>query len=271
MAKFSKINNLQPIQLGRDEQIRLASLYQKNNDPEVLEKLICANVRLIAKMAHKYKRTGIEFEDLLSEGITGLIHAVDLYDPTKGASFTSFAGNWIRARIQEHIQNNCTTIRVGTRTAKRLFASHQRLKRKYGEDLTPEIIASELGLDPKDVASTLAFLSKRTLDLNHKPTSDSRELSEVIGDPEISIELAAIENEKNARIQRLCNDFSLSLNDRDSYIYKHRIMCILHDCNRTPASQLSEKLGITKQRISQIEKSLKGKLAQFIQSADQLG
>jgi RNA polymerase sigma-32 factor len=271
MGISNKINNLEPVSLPREEQIRLASLYKKTKDSNTLALLVRANVRLAAKMAHKYKRAGIEVEDLISEGIGGIIYSLNLYDPDKGASFTSFAALWIRARIQEHVQNNCTTIRVGTRTAKQLFASLPRLKREYGENLTTDIIASELKLKPKDVASTIAYLSKRTLDLNHRVTSDSRALSEVIGDPELSIEDKAIERERSARIQRLCKDFILTLNERDSYIYQNRILCILEDCNRTPAAILSEKLGVTKQRISQIEKSLKNKLALYLKTSDIFG
>jgi RNA polymerase sigma factor (sigma-70 family) len=114
-------------------------------------------------------------------------------------------------------------------------------------------------------------MSKRTLDINHKPNADGRALSEVIGDSDLSIEQRAIEQEHRAIVSKLCNDFIATLNERDSYIYKHRILCILQDCNRTPAQQLSERLGITKQRISQIEKSLKNRLAQYLLGADIFG
>jgi RNA polymerase sigma-32 factor len=271
MAKVNKINNLEPLKLSKDEQARLALVYKNTNDSNALEQLVRANVRLAAKIAHKYKRAGIDVEDLIAEGIGGIIHSVNKYQPEKGASFTSFASNWIRARIQEYVQNNCTTIRVGTRTAKQLYASLPRLRREYGEALTTDIIAQELNLKPSDVASTLAYMSKRTLDINHKPNADGRALSEVIGDSDLSIEQRAIEQEHRAIVSKLCNDFIATLNERDSYIYKHRILCILQDCNRTPAQQLSERLGITKQRISQIEKSLKNRLAQYLLGADIFG
>lgn len=268
MSKNIDIVSKTSIQLDRKEQIRLALVYQQNGCQKALESLIGANIKLVTKIAHKHKRQGIELEDLISEGITGIIHSVGLYDPTKGASFTSFAANWIRARIQEHIQNNCTTIRVGTRTAKRLHASLPRLRREHGEDLTIEIIAKELKLKPSDVAATIAFLSNRTLDLNYKPNADSRELSEVLGDPQLSIEDLVIQQENNSIIRKLCKDFRETLNQRESYIYQHRIYCILEDCNRTPASELSKVLQITKQRISQIEKQLKVRLCNFVKSAD---
>lgn len=268
MSKNIDIVSKTSIRLDRKEQIRLALLYQQNGCQKALESLIGANIKLVTKIAHKHKRQGIELEDLISEGITGIIHSLNLYDPSKGASFTSFAANWIRARIQEYIQNNCTTIRVGTRTAKRLYASLPRLRREHGENLTIETIAQELNLKPSDVAATIEFLSKKTLDLNHKPNADSRELNEVIGDPQLSIETLVIQNERNNVIRKLCKDFNETLNQRESYIYQHRIQCILEDCNRTPASQLSEYLNITKQRISQIEKQLKQRLANFIKSAD---
>lgn len=271
MSNTNKINNLAPVSLSRAEQIRLVSKYKETKDSNVLALLLRANVRLAAKIAHKYKRAGIEVEDLISEGIGGIIYSIDLYDPEKGASFTSFAGMWIRARVQEHIQNNCTTIRVGTRTAKQLFASLPRLKREYGENLTTEIIASELKLKPKDVENTIAYLSKRTLDLNHRVTPDGRALSELIGDPALSIEEKAIERESSTRLQNLCIDFMGTLNEKDSYIYQNRVLCILEDCNRTPASILSEHLGVTKQRISQIEKGLKVKLAVYLKDADIFG
>ena len=78
--------------------------YQRTGNKALLAKLVESNVRLVMKIAKSYIRHGCEMEDLVSEGTIGIIDAADRYQPTHGANFTTYAQQWIRARVQEYVQ-----------------------------------------------------------------------------------------------------------------------------------------------------------------------
>ena len=133
--------------LTRDLQSDLVRKVQNSNDNEALDALIKSNLPMAVKIAKKHIRNGIDIEDLTAEAITGIIRATESFNPEKGASFTTYAAQWMRAKCQEFVQANCGTIRVGTRSAKKLHAGVARIRRTFGADVSNEIIARELGLD----------------------------------------------------------------------------------------------------------------------------
>ena len=98
--------------LSRSEQIELVREAQNSNDNEAVDALIKSNLPMAVKIAKKHARKGIDIEDLTGEAITGIIRAIDTFNPDKGASFTTYAAQWMRARVQEYVQANCGTMRV---------------------------------------------------------------------------------------------------------------------------------------------------------------
>ena len=86
--------------LQRGTQIELVREAQNSNDNKALDALIKSNLPMAVKIAKKHIRNGIDIEDLTAEAITGIIRAVDTFNPEKGASFTTYAAQWMRAKCQ---------------------------------------------------------------------------------------------------------------------------------------------------------------------------
>jgi len=109
--------------LGSAEQQRLAALYSQTHDAKIEHRLIEANLRLVIKIAREADRTHRQpLDDLVQEGTLGLIQAIRKYQPTKGASLSTYAGIWIRAYVMKHIMDNVRIVRaVRTREQRMAF------------------------------------------------------------------------------------------------------------------------------------------------------
>jgi len=242
--------------LSRSTQIDLVREAQKSNDNEALDALIKSNLPMAVKIAKKHRRNGIDIEDLTAEAITGIIRAVDSFDPEKGASFTTYAAQWMRAKVQEFVQANCGTMRVGTRAAKKLHAGLARIRREFGSDVDNAIIARELGIEEADVADIIPLISARAASLN-APLSDD---GGTFGDTLVSNNLN--QHEKLERTQTseailiAVSDFADGLNDRQRAIFTGRVIADYLGNDKVPATDF----GVTKQRVGQIEKVLTAKL-----------
>ena len=145
--------------LAKDEQSAHAVAFQKTGEQRHIDALIRSNLRMAIHIARKHYRSHLEMDDLIAEALTGILRAVETFDAEAGASFTSYAAQWMRAKCQEHTQANTGAVRCGSRAAKKLWASLARVRRSHGMDVTPEVIASELGLEVQEVKDILPLLS----------------------------------------------------------------------------------------------------------------
>ena len=118
------------------------------------EEMIKANLGLVAYCAKDYEGRGVEEEDLLAMGITGLIRAVDRFDYTKGYRFSTFAVNWIRQAILRGMKDSDKTIRLPAYMATniaRIRREAERIKQKTGSEATLEELSEATGMDQKKI------------------------------------------------------------------------------------------------------------------------
>jgi RNA polymerase sigma factor (sigma-70 family) len=253
-ALFSLLATTQILQRGT--QIELVRIAQNSNDNEALDALIKSNLPMAVKIAKKHVRNGIDIEDLTAEAITGIIRAVDTFNPEKGASFTTYAAQWMRAKCQEFVQANCGTLRVGTRSAKKLHAGVARIRRTFGSDVSNEIIARELGLDEAEVADILPLISTRAASLNAPIGTDGATFGETLVDDNIN-QFDKLERTRNSEaIAAAVVDFSNNLKDKQRAIFNGRILAEYLGNDKVSANDF----GVSKQRVGQIEKDLTAKL-----------
>jgi DNA-directed RNA polymerase, sigma subunit (sigma70/sigma32) len=124
LKEVSKYSLLSP-----EEEKRLARRFRKYKDKEAAKKLAIANLRFVIKIALEYKNWGIPVEDLVSEGIIGLLFAIKKFDPDKGVKFISYASYWIKAFIHNYILSNFSIIKLGTtQDERRIFANIFKIK-----------------------------------------------------------------------------------------------------------------------------------------------
>ena len=248
--------------LQRGTQIELVREAQNSNDNKALDALIKSNLPMAVKIAKKHIRNGIDIEDLTAEAITGIIRAVDTFNPEKGASFTTYAAQWMRAKCQEFVQANCGTMRVGTRSAKKLHAGIARIRRTFGADVSNAVIARELGLDEAEVADILPLISTRAASLNAPIGTDGATFGETLLDEKPN-QHEKLERTRNSEaIAAAITDFSNNLKDKQRAIFNGRILAEYLGNDKMSANDF----GVSKQRVGQIEKDLVVKLRNHLTS-----
>jgi RNA polymerase sigma-32 factor len=243
--------------LSKSAQSELVSLFQATGSKSALQGLIKANIRLGFKVAKKNVRRGVDFNDLLSCAVEGIIIAAGKFDPTKGASFTTYARQWMIAKCQEHVQGNAGIVHVGSRTSKRLWSGLQKARKAVGQDATPEALAAHMGLDVDDVARCLKFMDSRGVSLDAPLSADGATVSTVVPCGNLRQDVALERTQNNERIVCALSDFAGTLSDRDRAILMGRVANEVVGTEKASA----DAFGCTKQRVGQIEKALRTRLA----------
>jgi RNA polymerase sigma-32 factor len=257
---ISEINRF-PV-LSAEEEFKLAVRFKKYNDVEAAEKLVVSNLRFVVKIAHEYRNYGVKLSDLIQEGNIGLMHAVKKFDPYKGYRIISYAVWWIRAYIQNYIIKTWSLVKIGTTQAQRkLFFKLSQAKKRL-ETLSqknPEFgeIAESLGVKEHEIEEMDLRLSHRDLSLDAY-ISDEGETSHIDyltykGEDQ---EMALIKKEEMDLVKRNIAGALTNLNERESYIVKHRIMTD----NPITLQEIGSKYNITRERARQIEKQALKKL-----------
>jgi RNA polymerase primary sigma factor len=239
------------------EEIELSQRIERG-DLEAKERMINANLRLVVSQARRYQGHGLSMEDLVQEGMLGLIRAVEKFDWRKGFKFSTYGTLWIRQAIQRGLQNHGRTIRVPVHVAQRQVKVRKiesDLNAKLGREPTDEEIAAvaELGVD--DVIE-LRELSRGLASLD-QPVSEDGDTA--LGDllaterPEPSQEVAA--NDRDRRV----NDLVEQLPENERNVLKLRFG-LAGDEERT-LTQTGRELGISAERARQLEESALRRLA----------
>jgi RNA polymerase sigma-32 factor len=257
---ISEINRF-PV-LSADEEFKLAVKFKKYNDVEAAEKLVVSNLRFVVKIAHEYRNYGVKLSDLIQEGNIGLMHAVKKFDPYKGYRVISYAVWWIRAYIQNYVIKTWSLVKIGTTQAQRkLFFKLNQAKKKL-ETLSqknPEFgeIAESLGVKESEIEEMDLRLSHRDLSLDAyiNDESETTHIDNLTYKGEDQ-EMALIKKEEMDLVKRNIAGALANLNERESYIVKHRIMT---DSPIT-LQEIGSKYNITRERARQIEKQALKKL-----------
>ncbi len=242
--------------LSPEEEFKLAVRLKKYNDMAAAEKLIVSNLRFVVKIAHEYRNYGFKLADLIQEGNIGLIHAVKKFDPYKGYRLISYAVWWIRAYIQNYLIKSWSIVKIGTTQAQRKLFFKLSQAKKQLESLSqknPEFaeIAESLGVKGSEVAEMDLRMGSRDVSL-HEFIGDDGDSSYIDflayeGDNQ---ETSLIKNEETSLVKRDIAGALANLNERESYIIKHRVMAD----NPETLQEIGDRYKITRERARQIEK-----------------
>ncbi|HJD56684.1 RNA polymerase sigma factor RpoH [Candidatus Tisiphia endosymbiont of Ptychoptera albimana] len=266
---LQKINKVPS--LSQEEEFLLAKAYLEQNDLEAAHKLVTSHLKLVAKIAIRYRNYGLPLNELVSEGSLGLMQAVKKYNPDLGFRLSTYALWWIKASIHEYVLKSWSLVKMGTTAAqKKLFFSLGKIKHKianlYSRAVTDQDfvqIAQELGVTNNEVSEMNARLSGPDLSLNNLVNGDdnsSSELIEFLPETRPSQELRLISQEDSANKHNLLTQAMKILNDRELHILTERK---LTDSPKT-LDILSMEYKISKERIRQIENTAFEKVKNFI-------
>ena len=240
--------------LTRDEEFDLAVRWREEQDIEAAKKLVVSNLRFVVKVAHEYRDYGLNILDLIQEGNIGLMRAVKKFDPYKGFKLISYTVWWIRAYIQNFVIKSWSLVKVGTTQAqKKLFYKMRQVKRALGIDNTREedisLIAGELDVKDEVVREMEQRLQGRDLSLNNVIDDEGHTTyQDLISENPVQESLLIYDEEQKELKEDIKEALSV-LNERESYIIKHRIMA---EKSQT-LQEIADKFGISRERVRQIE------------------
>jgi len=262
--------------LDAETERELAYAWRDRRDEAALHRLITAYMRLAISMATKFRHYGAPMNDLIQEAGLGLMKAAEKFDPDRGVRFSTYAVWWIKASIQDYVMRNWSMVRTGsTSSQKSLFfnmrrvqAQLQREAQELGEELDGhqlrQRIAATIGVPLADVEMMEGRLSGSDLSLNAQQSSDEdgREWIETIEDEGIQAAEAVEERHDSAALRKWLKQAMAELSERERYVVAERK---LRDDPRTLES-LGEELGLSKERIRQIEAAAFAKMRRALET-----
>jgi RNA polymerase sigma-32 factor len=262
--------------LDAETEAALARAWRDRRDEAALHRLVTAYMRLAISMASKFRRYGAPMNDLIQEASLGLMKAADKFDPERGVRFSTYAVWWIKASIQEFVMRNWSMVRTGsTSSQKALFFNLRRVQAQVlreaaadGMDLDAaqlrEKVAISIGVSMADVEMMEGRLSGSDFSLNAPQSSDEdgREWVETLEDESGSPETQVTEAHDGALMRSWLGEAMGELSVRERYIVSQRRLI---DAPRTLES-LGEELGLSKERIRQLESQAFGKMRKSLAS-----
>ena len=260
--------------LDPNEEYILAKSWREHGDLQAAHRLVTSHLRLVAKIAMGYRGYGLPLSELISEGNVGMMQAVKRFDPERGFRLATYAMWWIRAAIQEYILHSWSLVKIGTTAAqKKLFFNLRRLKKDMraidNGDLSPEQvthIAQQLAVPEHEVVDMNRRLSGGDQSLNAPVNRDGEGAGEwqdwLADEAESQEHIMGVEQELRHR-QKMLTQAMIGLNGREREIILARR---LSDPPST-LEDLSQKYGISRERVRQVEVRAFEKLQESIKKA----
>ncbi len=260
--------------LSAEEEYECATKWVKSQDKVAAERLVASHLRLVVSVAYDFKNYGIPVGDLIASGNMGLMQALQKFDPERGFRFSTYAMFWIRAEIYETILNNWSIVKIGTSAnQKRVFFNLARAKRALGimdnnltDDQTKQI-ANYLSVPENDVRRMSTRVAARDVSLNAPAHADddARDILSNMPDEKNNIQDQIEQLEFKRRGYDLLRRHLAELPERDREILRARR---LSDPALT-LEALSQKYGISRERVRQIEERAFNKLRTAILNESQ--
>jgi len=248
--------------LKKEEEIELGRR-AKNGDKDAVERLVRSNLRFVVSIAKKYSNSGVPLLDLINEGNIGLIEAAKKFDPDKGNRFITYAKWWIQQAIRSALAAQAGIVRLPTKQRLRLQAiknAYEHLRNELDRAPKAREVAKHVGISEAEVeillrASTDAISIESSKDRGTDILESNLNDAETYGESEI--ERAAILQSYMERLRELIEQ----LNEREQTVMTLRFG--LEDGERRSLERVGKEMGLSRERVRQIESIAKRKILRF--------
>ncbi len=231
-------------------------------DIEAAKLLVLSNLRLVVKIALEYKSMYQNIMDLIQEGNIGLMKAISMYDPSKGAKLSYYASWWIRSYILKFLIDNFRLVKIGTTQAqKRLFYNllqEQKKLENQGLLAIPDTLSKNLNVKEKDIIEMSSRLMGDSEVSLEQPINDDNGFSiqDTLADNTKRPDMIVEETQERAELMTRLNKIAKTLNEKERTILKERLL------SETPLTlqEIANKYGISKERARQLEERIINKM-----------
>lgn len=255
LREIGKIPLLKP-----DEELELAHKVIAG-DKRAKDKMAEANMRLVVSIAKRYSGRGLDFLDLIQEGNTGLLRAVEKFDPDKGFKFSTYATWWIRQAITRAIADQARTIRIPVHmveTINKLLRTQRRMTQELNREPTIDELAKELEMEPEKVEYVMKIKQDIT-SLDAGVGRDGEDEDSVLGDfIEADDGVAPEESAASQLLKEQVQSILGTLSEREQKILKMRFG--LDSGKSHTLEEVGQEFAVTRERIRQIEAKALAKL-----------
>jgi len=257
LCEIGKVKLLTP-----QEEIELAARI-KRGDKKAREQMIKANLRLVVKIARDYEGLGLPLLDMISEGNIGLMKAVERFDPAKGGKLSTYGSWWIKQCIKRALANQSKTIRVPVHMVDKISKMRRaanRLLEEFGREPTDEELGEDLGISALRVGQ-MRMAAARPASLDALiGDEDSHKFSDVVEDQNAESPYERLEGKA---VTAMLQDMVKTLGLREANILRARFG--LDGRRQLTLEEVSAELGVTRERVRQIQNTALRKLRRMIE------
>jgi RNA polymerase sigma-32 factor len=272
-ARFIEMAQRAP-RLSRDDELALVERLRAG-DRAAKDRLVTAHLREVVFIALRYRRYGVAVADLIAEGNLGLLRAVEKFDTGRGVRFATYAAHWIRSFVVGHVLASWSIAcpRTGVLRTKVFFRLRRERAKLEGRGLPPSeirtLLAEELGVSERKIASMLARLDSRDMSLEAPAHTDSKAtLGELIAsdhDPERACEESRVRTRLAAAVEEALN----VLDPRERLIVDSRWLADPED--EASLAEIGRALGVSRERVRQLEMRARKRVAKVLERTEHIG